>query len=276
MVDNTVMQTLYSKEFVTAYEQKQSWLRGTVQTEGDVKGDTFIFIIEGQADEAVARGANGNIPYAGDGQSSESCTLAEYHHLARKNNFNIFSSSVPQKLSMQRRGVISINKKTDNLILTQLATTTYDTNSGVAAAASLALMSEAVAILDANFVPRDGERYGLLTPMAFQQMMKVQQFSSGDYVPDKPFMNITQWRQWNSVKWAMHPGLTNVGTSSASCFVYHKFACGHALNMGNMQTKIGVNDEHDYSWARTSAYQGSKALQVGGIVRMLHNDTAAL
>lgn len=276
MADLTVTQSLYSKEFVSAYEQKQSWLRGTVQTEGDVKGDTFIFILEGTADEAVERGANGNIPYAGDGQTSASCTLKEYHHLTRKNNFNIAASSVPQRTSMQRRGVVSINKKTDSLILTQLDTTTYDTNSGSAAAASLALLSEAVAIMDANGVPRDNERYGLLTPKAFQQMMKVNQFSSGDWVADKPFMNTTQWRVWNSVKWAVHPYLSGVGTSTAKCFIYHKFAVGHALNMGEMQTKVGVNEEHDYSWARTSAYQGAKMIQAGGVIRIKHNDTAAL
>ena len=112
--------------------------------------------------------------------------------------------------------------------------------------------------------------------MAFQQMMKVNQFSSGDWVTDKPFMKITQWREWNSVKWAMHPGLSGVGTSTAKCFVYHKWAAGHGLNKGNMVTKIGVNEEHDYSWARTSSYQGAQLLRAAGVIRMKHNDTASL
>ena len=276
MADNTVTQTLFSSEFTSAYEQKQSYLRGTVQTEGDIRGDTFVFVIEGVADEAVERGANGNIPYASDGQASTNCTLKEYHHLARKNNFQVFSSSVPQRLSMQRRGVISINKRTDSLILAQLDTTTYDTNSGTATAATLALLSEGVAVMDQNGVPDDGERYGLLTAKAYQQMMKVKEFSSGDWVSDKPFMKVTQWRMWNGVKWAKHPFLSGATTDTAKCFIYHKFAIGHGLNQGEMQTRIGENEEHDYSWARTSAYQGSKALQAAGIIRVKHNDTTAL
>ncbi len=275
-MDATVFQTLYNDEWTEAYEQKQSWLRGTVQTKGDINGNQFVFVLEGDADEAVTRSANTNIPYADDTQSSVTCTLNEYHHLARKNSFNIYSSSVDQRLSMQRRGVISTNKKTDSLILTALNDTTYDTNSGSATAASLALLSEAVAILDANFVPRDGERYGLLTPKAYQQMMKVNQFSSGDWVSDQPFMKTTQWREWNSVKWTMHPGLSGVGTATALCFVYHKWAVGHGLNKGNMTTKVGTNEEHDYSWARTSSYQGAKLLRAAGVVRMKHNDTTAL
>jgi hypothetical protein len=276
MADTAVLQTLYAEEFTQAYETKQSYLRGTVQTKGEVKGNIFKFILESTADEAVERGANGLIPYAGNNQSSADCTLKEYHHLVKETEFRVASSSVPQRLSMQSRGVIAINRKTDSLILTELDTTTYDTNGGTAAAASLALMSEAVAILDQNHVPRDGERYGLLTPKAWQQMLKVNQFSSGDWVPDQPFMRGTEWRLWNSVKWTVHPDLVGVGTASAKCFVYHKFAAGHALNMGEMQTKIGENEEHDYCWARSSAYQGAKAIQVGGIIRIKHNDTAAL
>ena len=277
MADNTVMQTLYGKEFVSAYEQKQSLLRGTVTTEGDIKGDNFIFIIEGAADVAVTRGANGNIPYAADDQSSATCTLKEYHHLARKNNFNIFSSSVPQRLSMQRRGIVSINNKTDQLILTTLATTTYAANGGAAVAGmTLGAMLEACAILDENNVPDDGERYGLLTPRAWAWALKINQFASGDWVPDKPFMKYQQWRNWNGVKWCRHPNLSGVKGATASCFVYHKSALGHGLNMGEMVTKVGTNDEQDYSWARTSAYQGTKELQKAGIVKIVHNDTTAL
>jgi len=277
MADNSVMATKYATEFVAAYEQKQSLLRGTVTTEGDIKGNNFVFIIEGAADSAVTRGANGAIPYASDDQTSATCTLAEYHHLARKNNFNIYSSSVPQRLSMQRRGVVSINKKTDDLITTQLATTTYSANGGTAITGmTIYNLLEACAILDENFVPDDGERYGLLTPMAWAHLMDIAQFSSGDYVPDKPFMRYSQWRNWNGVKWCRHPNLPGVGGATASCFVYHKMAVGHGLNMGDMTTKVGVNDEQDYSWARCSAYQGAKALQLAGIVKLVHNDNTAL
>jgi hypothetical protein len=274
MADNTVMQTLYSKEWIKAHEQKESYLRGCVSVEGEVKGDNFVFIIEGVADEAKERAANGNIPYATDDQTSLTCTLKEYHHLARKNNFRIFSSSVPQRMSMQSRGVVSINYKTDQLVLDQLETATL--TSGAAAANSLAKMLEATATLDENHVPDDGERYGLLTPMAWAQAMRVNQFASGDWVPDKPFMKYVQWRQWMGVKWTKHPNLPGVTTNSASCFVFHKASVGHAMNMDEMQTKIGQNEEHDYSWARVTSYQGSKALQLSGIFELVHDDTAAL
>ena len=276
MSDLTVLATIYAREFTKVFEQKQAFVRGTVTTEGDVRGNQYIFIIEGAAAAAVTRGASGNIPYAADNQSSQTCTLAEYHHLARKNNFNIAASSVPQRNSMQTRGVVSINQRTDQLVFSQMATTSY--NTGAATAASLGMALHTCAMLDTNYVPDDGERYGLLTPNAWAQMMKINQWTSWDWVGenDKPFMKQTQWREWNGVKWARHPNLPGTGTASASCFVYHKNAVGHGLNEGEMMTRIGIQDEQDYSWARTTAYMGAQMLQTGGVVIMVHDDTATI
>lgn len=274
MTDATILQTKYNNEFTMNYEQKMSLLRGTITTEGEVKGNQFVFIIEGVADVAVERAANGLIPVADDTQTSATCTLREYHHLARKTNFNVYSSSVPQRMSMQNRGIIAINNRTDQLILDELETTANTTGSAVAN--SLAIMLLATAILDANYVPDDGERYGVLTPKAWAQAMRITQFTSSDFVPDRPFMKYTQWRMWNGVKWCRHPNLPGTGTNAAKCFVYHKASVGHGLNQGEMQTRIGVDEEQDYSWARTTAYQGAKALLTAGIVQLNHDDTAAL
>lgn len=274
MTDATILQTKYNNEFTTNYEQKMSLLRGTITTEGEVKGDKFVFIIESVADVAVERGADGLIPVADDSQSSTTCTLKEYHHLARKKNFNVYASSVPQRMSMQNRGVISLNNRTDQLIIDEFEQTTFNTSS--AQTASLGLLLEACSILDDNYVPDDGERYGLLTPKAWGFMMKVPQFTSQFYVPDRPFMRYTQWRQWNGVKWCRHPNLPNKGQATAKCFVYHKFSTGHGLNQGDMQTKVGTNDEQDYSWARTTAYQGAKLLLAAGCVQINHLDNSHL
>lgn len=276
MSDLSVLQTIYAREFVQIFEQKQSILRGTVTTEGDVRGNQYVFIIEGQASTAVTRGASGNIPYAADNQSNATCSLTEYHHLARKNQFNIEASSVPQRLSMQRRGVVSINQRTDQLILAQAATTTNTT--GAAGANSLSKMLYACQILDTNYVPDDGERYGILSPKAWAFAMKIEQFTSKLYVAEdsKPFMNQSMWYDWNGVKWTRHPNLPGTGTAASYCFVYHKNALGHALNLGEMQTYIGYRQEQDYSWARVSAYMGAKMLQIPGVVSLIHDDTATL
>lgn len=275
MADNTNMQTLYSREFVQAYQQEQSWLRGTVMTEGSVNGNTFVFNISGVVEAAKKRGSNGLIPYGSDGQTTASCTLEEYFgHPVRKTNFNIMSSAPNQRDQMQKDGVKSINFTTDQMILTQLATTTNTFNSGNAATLDFANMTKWVTGLFANRVPNDGEVYGLLTPTAWGKAMQINAFSSGDWVSDKPFMKWVQWRSWLGVKWAMHTELPGTGGATAVNFIYHKSACGHGINDGDFKTAIGYNEEHDYSWAYSRSYQGAKLLQNGGVYKFTHDDTA--
>lgn len=277
MADNTNMQTLYSREFVQAYQQDQSWLRGTVMTEGSVNGNNFVFNISGVVEPAKKRGSNGLIPYGSDGQTTATCTLEEYYgQPVRKTNFNIMASAPNQREQMQKDGVKSINYTTDQMILTQLDTTTQSWNSGTAVVVDVNTLIDWVSTFFGGNIPNDGNVYGLLTPRAWARAMQINQFASGDWVADKPFMKWTQWRQWMGVKWAMHTGLTGIGTSAAYNYIYHKQACGHGLNDGDFKTAIGYNEEHDYSWAYSRSYQGAKLLQNGGVYKMKHNDTTAL
>lgn len=277
MPDNTNMQTIYGREFIQTYQQTQSWLRGTVTTEGSVKGNQFVFNLSGTVAKAVKRGSNGLIPYGSDNQTTQTLTLEEYYgHPVRKTNFNIMASAPNQREQMQKDGVKSINQTTDEMILTQLDATTNVYNSGTAVVLTFAHLMNWTAELWANRVPNDGNVYGLLTPMAWARAMTIEQFSSGDYVNDEPFMGCTMWRKWNNIKWSMHTDLPGVGGASAKCFIYHKEAVGHGLNDGDFKTAIGYNEEHDYSWAYCRSYQGAKLLQAGGIIEFPHNDTTAI
>lgn len=273
MSDNTNMQVIYSNEFKQTYQQSQSWLRGTVATEGTVKGNEFVFNLSGVVARAVKRGSNGLIPYGSDNQATKTVALEEYYgHPVRKNNFNILASSAPQREQMQKDGVKSINQTTDEIILTALDATTNVFDSGTAKTVDLNVMMNWTAQLWAGRVPNDGEVYGLLTPMAWARAMTINQFSSGDWVTDKPFMGTTMWRRWNNIKWSMHTDLPGVGTASAKCFIYHREAAGHGLNDGDFKTATGYNEEHDYTWAYCRSYQGAVLLQNGGVVELTHND----
>ena len=70
----------------------QSWLQGTVETRGDINGNTFVFVLEGDADEAVTRKIDGTIPLAEEKAGSTTCTLNEYYRLARINSFKLYSA----------------------------------------------------------------------------------------------------------------------------------------------------------------------------------------
>jgi len=56
--------------------------------------------------------------------------------------------------------------------------------------------------------------------------------------------------------------------------MYHKNSLGHAADTSSIQSFVGYNDEHDYSYARCSLYMGAKLLQNSGIVVITHDGSA--
>jgi len=79
-----------------------------------------------------------------------------------------------------------------------------------------------------------------------------------------------QMTRWMGVNWIMHTGLPGMGTSSATCLLYHRSAVGHAYN--DIQALAGYDEEQDYSWARTTIYDGALLIQNSGVVLIHHKD----
>lgn len=273
-------QVQYRDEFVEAFEQRQSLLRESVTTETVIKGNQAVFLVAGSgSDTAVTRGANGLIPSRADTETQNTATLVEWHDLRRKTKFNIFASQGNQRRIMQMNSMAVMNRKVDNLILTELATGTITT--GAAATASLNMVAKAKTKLGNAGVPWDSNIWAVISPAFEGYLMQIKEFSSREYIGGAPIDGAdAAWRDkprayhWFGVNWICHPNVAGVGTASESCFMYHKSAIGHALDMEALDTAIGFNDEQAYSWARTSTAQGPKLLQNTGVIEMVHDGSA--
>jgi len=274
-------QIQYRQEFIAGFEQSQALLRNTVTTEAMIKGNQATFLVADSGDAtAVTRGVNGLIPARNDSNTQLTATLAEWHDLVQKTGFNIFESQGDQRRIMQETTRAVLNRKIDQDIIAQLITGTQDT--GTAVTASLALATRARAILGNAEVPiSDGNVFAVISPSFEAYLLQVPEFGSADYVPVQPlssdvtaFSNVPKMYQWMGVNWIVHPKVSGVGTSAEKCLMYHKSAIGHAINTADLDTKIGYDDEQDYSFARASAYLGSKLLQNTGIVVMNHDGSA--
>lgn len=273
---DTAFQTKYRAEFIAGFEVRQSALRQTVTTEVDIRGNQAVFLVaDSGAATAVTRGQNGLIPARPDNLNQYTATLVEWHDLVRRTSFNIYASQGDGRRIMQMTTMAVMNRKIDQDIVTELSTATQDT--GAATTASLSLAMYAKTILRNNKVR--GSLTGLITPAFHAYLMQTKEFASADYVARKPFdgsagENDFEMFRWAEVDWIVHPELPGVGTNAEKCFMYHKGAIGHACDTTGMQSVIGYDEEQDYSFARTSAYMGSKVLQSSGIVVINHDGSA--
>lgn len=272
--------TQFREEFIAGFEQRQSLLRDAVTTEAVIKGNQATFLVaDSGGATATTRGVNGMIPARSDNLTQTTATLAEKHDLVRKTGFNIFESQGDQRRIMQMTTMGTINRTIDQDIIGQLDTATNQT-SNTASIASVNMVMHAVAALGNNEVPFDGNVWGLITPGFLAYLMQTEEFNNADYVQRKPYDSGGEWKdqpgfyQWANVKWIVHPNLTGAGTSSEKCYVFHRSALGHAVDIQGMKLGLGYDDEQDYSYCRYSCYFGSKMLQQSGVIQMLHDGSA--
>lgn len=273
-------QIQYRQEFIAAFEQRQSLLRDAVTTESVVKGNQATFLVAGSgSDTAVTRGVDGLIPAKADTESQLTATLAEWHDLRRKTNFNVFASQGNQRAIMQSNTMAVINRKIDSEILTELATGTITTGSAVPA--TMQLVTKAKTKLGNAGVPWDSNIFAVISPGFEGYLMQVKEFASREYIGKAPMDNADPaWRDrpmmyfWMGVNWIVHPKIAGVGTASESCFMFHKSAIGHAVDSAGLESPIGYDEEQAYSWARCTVHMGSKLLQNSGVVEMVHDASA--
>lgn len=255
------------------FEQRESLLRETVTTEAVIKGNTAVFLVaDSGSAEAVSRGVNGLIPARADNLNQNSCTLQEWHDLARKTNFNVFASQGSQRDIMQQTTMAVVNRKIDDQIVTELNTGTVAIGSSSTIPGVPLFQNGRVKLSNAS-IPWDSNITLLCQPSFISYMEEAPEFSSADYVDLRPYAGQeASWRdkpmayRWRNTLIVEHPNLPGKGTSSEINFMYHKSAIGHAADTKGMDSKVGYDEEQDYSWARCTMYMGAKLLQNAGVI----------
>jgi len=271
----TAPQTMYRQEFIAGFEKRQALSRRTVITESEINGASAVFLVADSGNAtAVTRGLDGDIPTRPDNLNQYTATLQEWHDVAERTKFNIYTSQGNGAAIMQKTTRSVINRKIDEDIRTELATATATW--GAAAAATLTLVTIAKTKLANAFADEDAEVFAWITPAFYGYLMGLDEFTNADYVTKPGFEGVGKGKafNWYDVDWIVDAGLDGAGSASATCFMYSRNAIGHACDMENLDVAIGYDDKNAKSWARCSTMMGSALLQDAGVVKMLHNDSA--
>lgn len=275
-------QTQYRQEFVQAYEQHASLLKDCCTTEAVIKGNSAVFLVAGSGGAtATTRGVNGLIQARNDDNVQNSCSLAEWHDLVRKTDFNIFASQGNQRAVMQMSTMAVVNRKTDDLVITELNTGTV-TVGAASATPSVSMYQNGRVKLSNASVPWDSWITFLCGASFLAFLEETPEFSNAQYVEMKPYSGGDQnpsWRdkpmgyRWRNTLLIEHPAIPGKATTSEKAFLFHKSAIGCAHDTAGMQSPIGYNDEQAYSWARVSINMGTKLLQNAGVVVFTYDGT---
>jgi hypothetical protein len=83
--------------------------------------------------------------------------------------------------------------------------------------------------LNAADVPDDGNRWAVVGPHQWNELLNLAEFKSSDYVGNiYPWLNGTESRKWLGINWMMHSGLPAAAANVTKCFIWHQSAVGLA------------------------------------------------
>ena len=273
--------TRYSEEYIADFERRKATLVQAVRTDSQDRGGSTTFLISGSGGrDAVTRGLYGLIPPADDTQSQVTVSLSEWHDYVPRTGFNIFRSQGDQRRIMREESIGVIHRHQDKAIIAALET-------GTVTLGTIATMDKQTAnriatiLANADAGTEDpGSLFAAVTPATYAELTDIPSFASADYVhfgAESPVEMGMQtpgvWKYWMGINWTPHNGLTGKGTSTATNLAWHRDAVGYTMGSRGIQALAGYNEEQDYSWRRTTIFDGAVKLQNSGIVKWVHDDS---
>jgi len=267
----------YNEEFKVDYEREKSLLSKCVRTDGLQKAGTITWDVVDPSEQAQTRTRDGAIPIAQLGLGQVTATPQEdFGGKYTIDNFDAFRTNSNVRSMQMRKAGAACYRKRDQLIINALDAATA--TQGTIAFSSLGPILEWVSDLEDNDIPTDdGKVWGVVTPKALRQMMRINEFKSADFIETKKMENglpSLGFYRWLGVNWFSHTGLTGKGTSTATCHMFHESAIGAQA--------AGEPDYHAYYYEPQHRWENyavimhcAKLVLPRGVQKAVHNDTAA-
>ena len=293
------MSTSIDQAFIRAYEadvhhvfQRQgSYLKPTVRYKDGVVGYSTTFQKVGKG-VATTKSRHGQITPMNQTHTAIECTLSDFYAGDWVDKLDEAKINIDERMVIATGGANALGRKVDDQIVTKLDTTTQTAITWTLTSANTIenALLDMLEALHANDVPNDGQIYGLLTSKAWAAAMKVESFSSADYVGPmgqtftQGFFIGPRFKSWMGAMWQMHTGLPGHGTATAKCFVYHKTAIGYAAAASAMNVAGNGPVSADITWHGDRAAHfvnnmmsgGSELIDDTGIIEGAIDDTASL
>jgi hypothetical protein len=272
----------YRREFVRSFNQSVSLLSDRCTEESMSSGRSAVFDVADLGGDLAQRSVDGRLPRLTSSDSQVTCTLEEYGGTLEVTNFEKFTSQSDERAKMSAKIMARTNRRLDRVLLAELDNASQYA-SGAAQTMTSAVATTIIATLAEGEVDiSPGDITFVISPMAHHQLMKAASYTSADYVSAKPFdgnagqySNERKIKSWLDIGWIVSPLLTGVGTNSCKMFIFHRNAIGCAKPSEQINYSAGWDDQHHYHYCSGTMKAGVKILQTGGVLEVIHDDTAA-
>lgn len=228
---NTIDQTFitdYDSDVHMAYQQFGSKLRNTVRLKSLAPGQIARFPTLGKG-VATDKARNGDVVPMNPIHSYKEATATDKYAPEYVDSLDELKNNIDDRMLYARAGAAALGREVDSRLTTVMDAVTTLTIAVNSTGLSKAKLLEAISKLNAQDVPDDGDRWGVLGAQQWEEFINIAQVSSRDYVTDLNWTKGTQVVNWRGIKWFFHSNLP-LSTTTRSCFLYHRNAIGLAEN----------------------------------------------
>ncbi len=256
-----------------AYQQMGTKLRSTIRSKSGVVGASTTFQKVGKG-IASTKSRHGIVPVMNLNHTPVECTLQDYYAGDWVDALDELKTNVDERRVVASAGAYALGRKTDELIIGAMNNATQyvgDYSTGL----TKALIMSALEILNTNDVPDDGRRFAVVGVHQWNELLKISEFVSADYVGNAtPLVDGCESRRWLGVNWILCNSLPLASGDDRDCFMYHASSIGHACGQ-EVKTDITWHGERAAHFISNSMSQGAVLIDAEGIVRIKCDDDAA-
>ncbi len=255
-----------------AYQQMGTKLRSTIRSKSGVVGASTTFQKVGKG-IASTKSRHGIVPVMNLDHSPVECVLQDYYAGDWVDSLDELKTNVDERRVVASAGAYALGRKTDELIINAMNNATQyvgDYSTGL----TKTLIMAALEKLNANDVPDDGRRFAVVGVHQWNELLKMDEFVSADYVGSAtPLIDGCESRKWLGINWVLCNALPLSDTDKRDCFIYHASSIGHACGQ-EVKTDITWHGERAAHFISNSMSQGAVLIDNEGIVRIKCDDDA--
>lgn len=269
---STSISTAFIKQFESevhmAYQRMGSKLRNTVRQVNNVTGNQARFQKVGTG-SAVSKSRHAQVPTMDISHSTVDVTLSDFYAADYVDRLDELKTNIDERQVLSQSAAAALGRKTDQTIIDVLDAGSNSNNiaHGSAGLTLAKALSTYEAFGEAD-VPDDGQRYFIVSPAGWADLLQIDQFSRMEYVgeADLPYAGGLTAKRWLGFMWFTHSGLSISGTTR-ECHAFHRSAVGTAMG-SDIRTEINYIPEKVSNLITSYMSLGSVMIDNNGAIKV--------
>lgn len=263
----------YESDVFVAYQRMGSKLRNTVRTKSNVKGSSTTFQKVGKG-AAVQKARHAEISTMEVAHDPVECVLQDWYAGDYIDKLDELKMDIDERQVVTNAGAYALGRKTDELIIAALETTTNNIATG-GTGLTIAKIETVFGHFGNSDIPDDGQRFWAVSAGGWIDLLAITAFSSADFIGSDqlPYKGGMTAKRWLSFCWFEFSGLPGGAAPSLdrSTYAWHKTAIGHASGQ-DVKSEINYVPQRVAHLATSYMSQGAVKIENIGTYRVHINE----